>query len=360
MADSSIARENAEALDIRLGFCRSDAEKDEIFWAPPSFAPDHVDDGVLVAAANASAQLRVELIFSIGSMHTLARASGTGAAEAVRTVAEPLPGGYTTDPAEFASLVAAGGDAEKICGEEVCKLADGLRVRRTDLTSADALAFVMRLTNAMLWLIDGCTPIEVGPDGARWHLVTVWRDGELVAASTTFTFVVPVRRLRVCQFLVLPQHQRRGIGAQLLEAIVDMAKRDGAVELNVEDPCPGFRALRDFVDARRATTLRAQIEALAGSAPTAEQLAAAQKELLLSKDQAQRLVEILRLRALDAAAAAPAAADAMTSFRVGCKKRLLKLHDEDLGHLAVDERKRKLAELYDEAADAYRRCARKL
>lgn len=355
---------SADELSIQLGFCRGDPEVDEVHWADPSFAPDHVDDGAIGAASgSASRQLRVELIFDAASLHTLCRARGDGAAEAIRTVAEPLPGGYATDAAEWKRRVAAGGDAEALCGGAVRTLRDGAVVRRTDLTSEAALAFVMRLTNAMLWLIDGCTPIEVGPDGARWHLLSAWRGGELVAAALTFTFEVPVRRVRICQFLVMPRHQRRGIGAQLVELVFELAKRDGAAEVNVEDPCAGFRALRDVVDVRRATELRAQVEASAGGALTGAQLAAAQRELLLGSEQAQRLVEILRLRALDAAApAAPpaAAGEALASFRVACKRRLLRLHDADLEHLPADERKRKLGEMYDEATDEYRKCARKL
>ncbi|KAG8463616.1 hypothetical protein KFE25_003889 [Diacronema lutheri] len=361
MADAP-PRGVADALDIQLGFCRSPDADADVLWAAPSFAPDHVDDGAVAEAARSSA-LRVELLFDRGSMHTLCRARGAGAADAIRTVAEPLPGGYTTDLAEWARR-AAESDAEALCGAATGTLRDGSCVRRVDLTRAETVAFVMRLTNAMLWLIDGCTAIEIGPDGARWHLFSVWRDGALVAGATCFSFVVPVRRMRVCQFLVIPGEQRRGVGAQLLAAIYEAARSDGAMEVNVEDPCAGFRALRDAVDATRARALRAAIDASGGAAaPSMADVAAAKKELLLSNEQTQRLVEILRLRALDAGAAgAPAAAsdDALTAFRVGCKRRLLKANDETLAHLPADERKRKLGEMFDEAADEYRRCARKL
>jgi GNAT superfamily N-acetyltransferase len=351
-------------MKIKIGFSSTDAraaEKDT-FWARPSFAPDHVDDEAIgeqregEGSSSADDAMEIELLFAVGSYHTLCRGKGKGAAEAVETVAAPLPGGYTTDESEWARQVADTGDSEPLCGAEIGVLPDGARVRCVDLRAPDTVAFVMRLTNAMMWLIDGCTPIEIEDEGERWRLFTVWRERELVAAATCFTFVFPIRRLRVCQFLVSPRHQRHGYGAALLEAIYTTAANDQVVEVNVEDPSDGFTALRDYVDARRAVGLRALVDAAEGAPPSAAQLAAAQKELLLTKEQAHRVAELLRLRHLDELASD----EALGKFRIECKKRLLKAHEETLAPLEIADRKRKLGDMFDAAAQAYRSCAKKL
>jgi len=364
-------------MSIVLGF-RGGGSTPKIEWVQPSFAPDHVDDAAVgsgegsgegvgsgagegVGAGNASgSRLRVELLFDEATFHTLCSAKGKGAAEAIRTVAEPLPGGYSTDRGEWDKRV-HGGSAESLCGEVVCALPDvhGYKrcIRSTDLSNPETQAFVMRLTNAMMWLIDGCTPIDVGTDPTRWQLLTVWERDELVAAATVYIFVVPCKRLRVCQVFVVPRHQRQGVGAQLLDAIYAEAKKEGGAEVNVEDPCAAFSKLRDVVDARRAGTLRAHIDKSGGAMPSAAQLAQAQTELLLSKEQLQRLVELLRMRALEASGAS---AEAVTTFRVECKRRLLKVHNEDLQPLPTPERKRKLADMYEQLAGGYRECAQKL
>lgn len=145
----------------------------------------------------------------------------------------------------------------------------------------------------------------------------------------------------MCQFAIVPSHQRRGLGKALLQAIYSKAIEDGAREVNIEDPSSSFRALRDHVDLDRALALEelpVEVDSL-------------RRQLLLPTEQAQRLMEIMRLRSVDEADWA-----AVRAFRVDCKKRLLKKHEEILAPMADAERKRKLADLYEETTEAYR-CA---
>jgi GNAT superfamily N-acetyltransferase len=341
-------------MAITLGFCSGDPDKEQVFWARPTHAPDHVDDEAIADGSSSSAA-HVELIFSTGSYHTLCRTTDASLTEAARAIADPLPGGVVDDKAEWMRIVAQG-DAEAYCGAEICALPDGAVVRFVDLSGSEAVDFVARITNAMVWLIDGCTMIEI-EDGTRWRLFTIWREHELLAAATVYTFLVPFVRMRVCQFFTAPAHQRRGLGAALLEAVYQAAAKEGVVEVNVEDPSEGFTALRDVVDARRARGLRALIDGAGGAAPPAEAVDAAQRELLLSKEQAARVVELLRHRRLDELAAPEAT---ITAFRIECKKRLLKHNSEALMALEPVDRKRQLGDMFDRAATHYKRCARKL
>ena len=68
---------------------------------------------------------------------------------------------------------------------------------------------------------------------------------------TLFTFHNPFlgSKIRVCQALVLPHMQGRGLGRKMLLSVYELAQsRSSIVEVTVEDPAPAFERLRDVVD----------------------------------------------------------------------------------------------------------------
>jgi hypothetical protein len=68
---------------------------------------------------------------------------------------------------------------------------------------------------------------------------------------TLFTFCNPFlgSKIRVCQALVLPHMQGKGLGRKMLLAVYELAKsRSCITEVTVEDPAPAFERLRDAVD----------------------------------------------------------------------------------------------------------------
>ena len=68
---------------------------------------------------------------------------------------------------------------------------------------------------------------------------------------TLFSFLNPIHgcKLRVCQALILPSYQGSGLGKELLLHVYRSNQQNREIaELTVEDPCPGFQALRDAVD----------------------------------------------------------------------------------------------------------------
>lgn len=68
---------------------------------------------------------------------------------------------------------------------------------------------------------------------------------------TLFTFNNPIfgAKLRICQALLLPPFQQRGLGLVLLQQCYRIGmEREGVAEINVEDPAPVFKRLRDKND----------------------------------------------------------------------------------------------------------------
>jgi GNAT superfamily N-acetyltransferase len=56
-------------------------------------------------------------------------------------------------------------------------------------------------------------------------------------------------KIRVCQALVFPHLQRKGVGKEMLKSVYDIAlERNEIVEVTVEDPASGFQRLRDKVE----------------------------------------------------------------------------------------------------------------
>ena len=72
---------------------------------------------------------------------------------------------------------------------------------------------------------------------------------------TLYSFQNPFAgtRVRICQALILPSFQRRGLGRELMWHVYNIVyNRPEVSEITVEDPCPGFQALR-YCDKRIAS-----------------------------------------------------------------------------------------------------------
>lgn len=137
------------------------------------------------------------------------------------------------------------------------------------------------------WFIETADDVNISDeDGGFWTILYLFRkhdnnssdDGtqscrySLAGYITLFHFHAPFRKpspgiiVRVCQALILPTYQRAGHGSDLLLSVHEYADKylnDYAtsstgmdiVEVNVEDPAPGFVALRDSVDYKRFVSL---------------------------------------------------------------------------------------------------------
>lgn len=106
-----------------------------------------------------------------------------------------------------------------------------------------------------MWFIETADAVQFADD--KWEALFVYKKGadraasELVGYLTLYTFINPVfgAKVRICQALVLPRYQQRGLGREMLLATYDMCRsRPEVAEVTVEDPAEGFQHLRDAVD----------------------------------------------------------------------------------------------------------------
>ena len=125
----------------------------------------------------------------------------------------------------------------------------------------------------------------------------------LAGYITLFHFYAPFKKpkpgiiLRVCQALILPPYQRAGHGSDLLQVVHEYANKysiDGQkiVEVNVEDPAPGFVALRDKIDYQR------YLEYLESTPSDQNDGAAILEENFfspISEDELQRIATLLKV-----------------------------------------------------------------
>lgn len=169
--------------------------------------------------------------------------------------------------------------------------------------------------------------------------------------------------MRICQALILPHFQRGGHGLELYQLIHKLAlQRDHVVELTVEDPAPGFTALRLKADALYALSHRV----FHGASPPIDvtqdrTLTEAQRVTKLTLSQVRKcacfwawrvptlcLVQV-KLCAMVwlFAGLEPQDEDAVKRYRLMCKKHFFQSQGESLGHLKIEERKEALAAIYN-------------
>lgn len=123
--------------------------------------------------------------------------------------------------------------------------------------------------------------VDAQDGGGYWKVVYVFRihgpkKFSLAGYVTLFHFSAPFRKpkagtiVRICQAVVLPPYQRAGHGREMLHTVHDLAQEkfndkitkygEAIVEINVEDPAPGFVALRNLVDYERYAAVKASSE----------------------------------------------------------------------------------------------------
>ena len=118
--------------------------------------------------------------------------------------------------------------------------------------------FLRRAEKVAMWHIETADAVDYADE--HWEVVTLYRCQNVgddscvrsvVGYMTLYTFLNPFKgaKLRVCQALILPHEQKKGLGRDMLLAIYRLAiERSDVVEITVEDPSPGFEHMRDTVD----------------------------------------------------------------------------------------------------------------
>ena len=142
-------------------------------------------------------------------------------------------------------------------------------VWRATAKDTGATELLQRAEKLAIWFIETADSVDFADD--RWEVIFLYSlnttdtacvDASTVTSSplhrefvgymTLFSFRNPIlgTKLRVCQALILPHWQGKGLGRSLLLSVYThiVQAREEVVELTVEDPAPGFQRLRDAVD----------------------------------------------------------------------------------------------------------------
>lgn len=235
-----------------------------------------------------------------------------------------------------------------------------------------------------IWFIENADDVDVSDNqSGSWKVLYLFRklqDGyALVGYATLFHFNAPFHKpepgiiIRICQALVLPPFQGQGHGKRMMQCIYSVAHgrytgvHDGdqsIVQINVEDPAPGFVAMRNKVEMKLledhpewwpASRKKLAIveEAFFGSIPEAEaiQLSAIAK---ITPHQIHIVNELLKLKALQSFESTDGRDELERRFRLLVKRRLNKDHREELSSLcSKEEKKAKLATLFAEQFALY-------
>ena len=117
-----------------------------------------------------------------------------------------------------------------------------------------AVELLSRFEKLAIWHIETADSVNFSGDD-RWQVMFLVRRRKarslFVGYYTLFTFRNPFagNRLRICQALVIPPYQGKGLGREMMLAVYRMcASLPEVIEVTVEDPAPGFQRMRDSVD----------------------------------------------------------------------------------------------------------------
>ncbi|TYZ60046.1 hypothetical protein PybrP1_007237 [[Pythium] brassicae (nom. inval.)] len=336
-------------------------------------------------------ELRVAVLFSAYDFRVCLDVHFTeqepGADDVVEKISPSLPEGFTLDRAEFEDCVHTAAAAFKplgACVSVYSKLVDSrerhFEIYEVPLDGDDAAQQLLaNLQTMALWFIEGADRVDVADP--RWVVYLTYERSEAggsgafapVGYVTLFKFTNPVGRQvsgsgaqmnethRICQVLVFPTHQRQGHGEHLVQCIWERAVANERVfELTVEDPVPAFSQLRTLVDVKNCVTHG--FFALSPSESSAREslfpaqgttslqpadIRVVQRALKITLKQVQTCYEVLKLRFVDRADA-----EQLKKFRLEVKKRLFKLHAEELEGMGSAERRKAFLESAFQALDA--------
>lgn len=131
-----------------------------------------------------------------------------------------------------------------------------LEIWRSNLSTASEFVKKVhsRIEPLLLFFIDAASAIDAEDPGWEILLGTVkdcaTGNVRIVAMSTVYSFYVypDKKRFRLSQAFVLPPEQGKGIGSAIVDAVFNLARKAGVVDVTLEDPTDDFRRLRDRKD----------------------------------------------------------------------------------------------------------------
>ncbi|KAG1699586.1 hypothetical protein DVH05_012996 [Phytophthora capsici] len=247
-----------------------------------------------------------------------------------------------------------------------------------------AQKLLANLQTLSLWFIEGADSVDV--TDPRWIVYLIYERSDAGSGSfhpvgfiTVFKFFNPLGRKaayckpeqnethRICQALVFPTYQRQRHAERLVQCIHTQAVANEHVyEVTVEDPVPAFSRLRDLVDLKNCIkheffSLSPEKSEGAGgtgrgtAALTTADIHAVQEKLKLTQKQVQTCYEARKFTFVT-----PNDEAQRKKFRLEVKKRLFRLHTEELDGMGSDRRKAFLEAEYQRLEEHYQQMATKI
>lgn len=252
----------------------------------------------------------------------------------------------------------------------------GLRLIRCDGLHANTAGqtFLHRVQAMSVWFIESAEQTDA--EDWRWGVYAALDDDTLVGFTSVFTFCNPLRDTRplgkrICQSVVLPLAQKRGIGRAMVEKIYhDVLDNPKCFEMTVEDPCLAFTRMRDCIEVElmaasgSSSCLVSKKEEgemlLPGSKLVyyengivpLEKALQVQEQIKITLKQVQRCYELLRLCGLRSASTAESHRDFCT-FRLDIKRRMYIENLEGVQQRPKEELKENLRLLYQDLEEQY-------
>lgn len=166
--------------------------------------------------------------------------------------------------------------------------------------------FHSRFQCMIVWYIDGASQIDV--EDPNWMFIYVYETRKRsrycdtsgiypVGFATIYKFFhYPDKvRARISQFFIIPPCQGVGIGTHLLKnAYLTIRNLHNVVDITVEEPCPAFTRMRDFLDCQLVMQLEPFKESVIHNGYTNAMFVEANKQYKINKRQTRRSYEILR------------------------------------------------------------------
>jgi len=285
---------------------------------------------------------------------------------------------------EIESSRAGAGGGVRGVGKHIHTFEQGNDVFEIYIASAKdsgAQELLQRAEHVAMWYIETADAVDFQDE--RWQVLFLYRrcrnrrdvagrkvKGEVLSLAgyfTLFTFHNPFAgsKIRVCQALVLPHLQGRGLGRELLLCTYRLAhEQPNVTEITVEDPAPGFQSLRDAVDLEWLRGHWSWPLAAATPALKPEEITLVAGKLKLTPAQIEYLSEAeqyacLQLQAVALGGAESGAGKAfldtnLKPLRLQVKRRLLR-QQPDIKALPKPQMQKELDTLYAEQQQRFER-----
>lgn len=252
--------------------------------------------------------------------------------DVVKALSTVVPAGFTRNRDEFLSRINDPKRRFTPYGELIGSYPQEgnkdvtFEIYRANIHTPGFLQYHARLQTFIIWFIDASSFIDV--EDEKWTFYILFNRKVVngvpsytsMGYSTVYHFYAfpDKSRYRISQMLILPPFQRKGHGGRLLQAIYDdLVPRPLVRDILVEDPSDDFQAMRDYVDCRNTLASEGLRFPMATGSTFGKEVMQACQKLKLSKKQARRVWEILRLRATD-----KGNVDQYREYRLWVKSRL--------------------------------------